>query len=156
MLAALPCLKHLHLARCHIPQGKLLTLLIGLQTPLGCRVHPQINDLNLDWCSLDDAELKALVQLTSLTKLSLAHVNPRLGNQQTAVLSQLTSLKDLSVRMNELGSKGVERLGKGLTQLTCLDWSDNTRVGKRVHKQFGHLMETAKALRQRELETALW
>lgn len=155
----MPSLKRLHLAHCHIPDGKLLQLMIGLrmQSSVAWYAQPQIQDLNLDRCSLGGpGEMQALVQLTSLTKLSLASLTPKLGNKEASLLAQLKSLKSLSARNNNLGSKGVEQLAKGLSKLTCLDWSENKRVGKKANKQWGHLLATADALCRAELETNYW
>lgn len=142
VLAGITNLKRLHLAHCHIPAGRLVHLLPALRDSL--------QDLNIDRCSCNGDELAAMLSLTSLTKLSAAAVAPKLGNKQCAVLAQLTSLRSLSVRNNDIGSKGMQALAKGLTQLTSLDAGDNVKVSKRCMKQLGPLLANGEAAAARE------
>lgn len=109
-------------------------------------------DLNLDRCSLNTEELEALVQLTGLTRLSLVSMSPKLGDKQAASLAQLANLRSLCIRNNDLRNKGVERLVKGLVHLTCLDWAENAKVGKRMQKQYGHLKAAADAVAKADLD----
>uniref|UniRef100_A0A383V982 F-box domain-containing protein n=1 Tax=Tetradesmus obliquus TaxID=3088 RepID=A0A383V982_TETOB len=144
-------LQRLILAHGHTPRGALVQLaaLPGLAGSL--------QELSIDRCSADNAELAALSALSQLTRLSAAALSPKIGNKQAALLAQLRSLQVLCVRGNDLGNKGLQALAKGLPQLVCLDAGDNPRVSKRCAQQLAPLLEHGEAAAAREeVEGRFW
>lgn len=144
-------LQRLILAHCHTPRGVLVQLaaLPGLAGSL--------QELSIDRCSVDNAELAGLSALSQLTRLSAAALSPKIGNKQAALLAQLRSLQVLCVRGNDLGNKGLQALAKGLPQLVCLDAGENPRVSKRCAQQLAPLLERGEAAAAREeVEGRFW
>jgi hypothetical protein len=84
--------------------------------------------------------------------LSAISLVPKVGNKQALLLAQLTALRSLNLRNNDVGVKGASALAARLTRLTSLDLSDNPKVGKRCQKQLAHLTSAAENAVALELE----
>eukprot|EP00775_Hariotina_reticulata_P011873 gene11873-12017_t len=143
VLRGMKHLQSLTLAHCHIPAGRLVLLLPHLT---------HLADLNIDRCGCSDEELAVLPLLTRLTRLSAVSLMPKVGNKQALLLAQLTALRSLNLRNNDVGAKGASALAARLTCLTSLDLSDNPKVGKRCQKQLAHLTSAAESAVALELE----
>jgi hypothetical protein len=144
-------LQKLVLSHCNLPKGGLVQL---AQLP---GLAGSLQELSIDRCRVDIAELAALPTLTRLTRLSAAALSPKLGNKQAPLLAQMRSLHVLCVHSNDLGNKGLQALAKGLPDLVCLDAGDNPRVSKRCAQQLAPLLEHGEAAAAREeFEPHFW